>query len=88
MSSLLYVLSLLINVQFRGDFGLMTDQAVRKAGLGARQSSPLIHSDDDSSKGVVDILEVPLGDLSLLLSPPTNSYGSRLHNIKVDLKEV
>lgn len=38
--------------------------------------------------GVSEILEVPLGDLSLLINPPVGGYGSRTHNLKIDLKEV
>lgn len=100
--SLLYVASLLISVQFRGDFGVMSDEAIigcgsTAASSGSRSvvaSSPLVYQpgfDTDpqlGGGGVSDIFEVPLGDISLLVSHPMSGYSSRLHNLKIDIKEV
>ena len=107
--------SLLINVQFRGDFGIMTDEAMRHMGAGGSGSHSAAGSSaksrgtsahghghgtvaggvgleeiGGSSHSMGDLFEVPLGDLSLLVSPPVGGYGTRLHNLhmKIDLKEV
>jgi hypothetical protein len=89
----MYLGSLLLSVQFVGDFGVMPDEAVKKP------PSTLTHSHalrgltlkiaaDESATGLADMLDVPVGDVSLLLAPPSGGYGSRLHNLKIDLKEV
>lgn len=64
------------------------------AGGGTGHILPVSSMDDLDGSGrgggsvVADLLEVPLGDLSLLMSPPVGGYGTRLHNLKIDLKEV
>ena len=35
-----------------------------------------------------NVLSVPLSDMSLLFAPTLSGFGTRLYNLKVDLKEV
>lgn len=101
--SFVYMISLLINVQFRGDFGVVSDEAMVQASMGqglgqTGQNQSATHTaaiglnsyrdKNQLLQGLSALLEVPLQDVSLLLSPPAAGYGSKLHNLKIDLKEV
>lgn len=99
--SLIYFLTLLLNVQFRGDFGLILDEGIREnAGMTVGGGvSPILPSHHhhpgavgmtrghSTSSSMGNLLEVPMGDLSLLLDAPITGYGTRQHN-NVNLKEV
>jgi hypothetical protein len=96
MTGLIYLGSLLLSVQFRGDFGVMPDEAVKKpspaqshTGTHTLRSLGRNHVPaDDGGSGLTEMLDIPLSDLTLLLAPPSGGYGTRMHNMKIDLKEV
>lgn len=85
--SLIYVLSLLINVQFRGDFGLLADTSIRSSGMSQFIRKSIGGGSVDENSSIEEFLDVPIGDITLLFSPSA-SPNARLHNVKVDLKEV
>lgn len=83
LATLLYLGSLALHLQFRGDFGVMPDEARGAAGgnAGAR----------GGPSGVAYLLSLSLGDLALLLGPVGrgSGFGTRLFNLKSsDLKDV
>lgn len=92
LSSLLYCATFLFSLQFRGDFGIMPDNIDESTGASSwpSVSLPLSSQANDSlgQSGIADLGEIVAEDLRLLVSPPRYGYGSRLHNLKVDLKDL
>jgi hypothetical protein len=84
--SLLYIGTLLLNVQYRGDFGLITDPSAGTVSAATLRrignSAALLERHDG------DLLSTPLRDINLLFSTVVVGYGTKLHNLKVDLKDV
>ena len=76
LGALLYLSSLLLQVRYRGDFGVISDQRIR-GGMGGRDSG-----------GCCEMLRVPRSDISALLAPVSSSYGPALSHLKGDLKDV
>jgi len=72
-SSLLYIGTLMLNVHFRGDFGVITDLTIRRT----RARGP---SGDES---MIDLLYIPVDDLSLLMIPTMSGYSARLSHLNV-----
>jgi len=152
--TLLYLCSLLVSVQFRGDFGVVADETPTSADMAsslnlghakpiaaytalqrrvgstanlrgvsnniapytqshvqASLQTPLTtprstyssstpardprghayvsaHGGDEASRcSCTDLLEIPRGDLRLLLSSPVAGYGTKLHNLKLGMKD-
>ena len=152
--TLLYLCSLLVSVQFRGDFGVVADETPTSADMAsslnlghakpitaytalqrrvgsmanlrsatgaappytqphaqASLQTPLTtprstyssstpvrdprgggyaypaHGEAASSCSCADLLEIPRGDLRLLLSSPVAGYGTKLHNLKLGMKD-
>lgn len=82
LAALLYLGSLALHLQFRGDFGVMPDEARGAVGSKAGRAGP---------SGVAYLLSLSLGDLALLLGPVGrgSGYGTRLFNLRsTDLKDV
>jgi len=85
LSSVLYVGSLMLHLQFRGDFGVMPDEALA---LGPALKK---NAKKNNSGGIAHFISVSLGDLALLLGPVgrSNSYGARLFNLQArEAKDV
>eukprot|EP01041_Mallomonas_annulata_P007690 gene7690-15739_t len=76
LGTLLYLSSLLLQVRFRGDFGVMSDQAVRRERM------------DGRSGCCYDLLRVPRADIALLFSPIGAGYGAAMFHLKGELKDV
>lgn len=139
--ALLYLCSLLVSVQFRGDFGVVADETPSRANiissLNIGRAKPITaytalqrrvgsmnnlrnasgvpsegthtqpyayiaaHTPLTTPRGSVypgygesisgcscqDLLEIPRGDLRLLLSSPVAGYGTKLHNLKLGMKD-
>lgn len=81
-SSALYLGSLMLHLQFRGDFGVMPDEASSETGT----------SRGPRAGGLAYLLRVSFGDLSLLLGPLGGGsvYGTRIFQLRKtgDLKVV
>ena len=75
-----YIASIFLGVQFRGDYGVMTDSN----GGGTGQA---VHNHFAPPQGP-DVFSLPLGDLSLLFSQIGYSYGSKLYNLRDDFKDL
>jgi hypothetical protein len=95
LSSLLYCATFLLSLQFKGDFGVMPDNLDESAGGGSSNPWPAMTlplssqaTDSLGQTGITDLGEIVAEDLRLLFSPPRYGYGSRLHNLKVDLKDL
>jgi hypothetical protein len=78
-----YIASIFLGVQFRGDYGVMTDSN----GGGTGQAVHNHNAHFASSQGQ-DVFSLPLGDLSLLFSQIGYSYGSKLYNLRDDFKDL
>ena len=76
---LLYLSSSLLQVRFRGDFGIVSDQAVRR---------PITSKGGERSQGFIDFLVVPASDIAQLFAPIGTGYESTMLNLKRDLKDV
>lgn len=81
LGTLLYLSTFLLQVKFRGDFGVITEQSIaaRKARGG---------SSGFSTHGFFDLLRVPVADIAHLLSPVGAGHEATLLNFKRDLKDV
>jgi hypothetical protein len=75
----LYIGTLMLNVQFKGDFGVITDLAIRRA----RSRNPSANIDQET---LLDFLLIPIDDLSLLMVPSMSGYTARLSHLNV--KEI
>ena len=75
----LYIGTLMLNVQFKGDFGVITDLAIRRA----RSRNPSANIDQETH---LDFLLIPIDDLSLLMVPSMSGYTARLSHLNV--KEI
>eukprot|EP01034_Spumella_vulgaris_P028510 gene28510-35378_t len=94
-----YIASIFLGVQFRGDYGVMTDSQGGAAALvggggagsGKGHGGLVMHSVHSSNTAVVqgqDVFNLPFGDLSLLFSQIGYSYGSKLYNLRDDFKDL
>lgn len=91
LASALYVGSLMLHLQFCGDFGIMPDEALavgpttKKSGTRrAGRSTSSAVAGSGGSGGIAHLMSVTLGDLALLLGPPAGrgGYGARLLNLQ------
>lgn len=86
---LVYMASVLLKVQFRGDYGVMTDddeQRVEGASTGNRHSRNTPKEQESSMIG--EIVSVPASDMKLLFTKIGGGYGSKLYNLKDDFKDL
>jgi hypothetical protein len=92
LSVLLYVASLLLNIHFRGDFGVITDEAVTPPvgpAVGhAEDGAAGAGADGEGWNKLLNYFAVPLGDIGLLFSPELTGYNARLRNLKLDVKDM
>jgi hypothetical protein len=92
LSVLLYVASLLLNIHFRGDFGVITDEAVTPPvgpAVGhAEDGAAGSGADGEGWNKLLHYFAVPLGDIGLLFSPELMGYNARLKNLKLDVKDM
>jgi hypothetical protein len=90
----MYVGTLLLNVQYRGDFGLISEQVPGGglSGAGAGLSTAALRRMGTTGtvleRGDGVLLSTPIRDVNLLFSTVVAGYGTKLHNLKVDLKDV
>ena len=84
--SALYLGSLMLHLQFRGDFGVMPDEASSETGTNRSGTNR------SGTNGLAYLLRVSFGDLSLLLGPLGGGsvYGTRIFQLRKtgDLKVV
>ena len=87
-SVLLYASTLLLHVQFRGDFGLLSDSALIKNGRGARRKASTASCFDWLTGHLQDIARAPIDDAQFMLSPSQAlPLSTRMHSLR-DAKEV
>ncbi len=79
-SLLIYMGTLLMNVQFYGDFGIIIDQAIEN-------DTDEDHNSDRKSN-LVELFSLPIGDITTLFAPSVTGFNARLFNLKVDMKDV
>jgi hypothetical protein len=72
---LIYIGTLMLNVHFRGDFGIITDLSVRKVRNRAFKST------GEYQENLMDLFFVPLDDLNLLFFPFSSGYNSRMSHM-------
>lgn len=105
--SLLYACTLLLDLKFLGDFGVIFD-GIASAGsagtdlatghrdyhthgnhnLGSQHSKVMSCCGCGSDPLCRELFSVPEEDLRLLFSRPKYGYGSKLYNLKLDVKDV
>ena len=88
LSALLYVASLLLNIHFRGDFGVITDEAVTPRAGHAEDGASAAGADGKGWNKLLNYFAVPLGDIGLVFSPALTGYNARLQNLKLDVKDM
>eukprot|EP01035_Chromulina_nebulosa_P017725 gene17725-23317_t len=101
LSSLLYVSTLLLNIQFVGDFGVIPDHIhthrvianqINDNDMELHSYSSSGHSNQEEEPTDVNfisaIYSIGLQDLQLLISLPKYGYGTKLYNLKVDIKDL
>jgi hypothetical protein len=88
LSCTLYVATLLLNIHFRGDFGIITDEAVvPEQWLSHSSRAPESSKLSQVWNKFVDYFNVPMSDLGLLFSPGLAGYNARMQNLKIDQKD-
>jgi hypothetical protein len=61
-------------------------QSLPTTDTGSKQNIGATWNIQDGSSG--GLLDIPRGDLTLLLAPPVAGYGTKLHNLKIGLKDT
>jgi hypothetical protein len=74
MCFLVYLGTLLLNMNFKGDFGVITDLTV------GRRRSKKSPSTPDS---LLDMMYIPVDDMTLLMVPSQSGYSSRLSHLNM-----
>jgi hypothetical protein len=75
MSFLVYLGTLLLNMNFKGDFGIITDVTIRR-------SRTRNHS-NAKFENLLDIMHIPVDDITLLMVPSVSGYSSRLSHMNM-----
>ena len=85
---LLYISTLMLHVQFRGDFGLLSDTALMKNGRGVRRKAPTATFLEGLYGYLHDAMRAPIDDFQFMLNPSQAlPLNTRMHSLR-DAKEV
>jgi len=74
-SFLVYLGTMLLNMNFKGDFGIITDLTLRRPRSRHSSSTP--------TDSLLDMMYIPVDDMTLLMVPSVSGYSSRLSHLNM-----